>query len=479
MRITAVCLSAVLVLGGSFASAQDLPLNHEDAGVEVLVGETIFFSASVAMGQYWEPFTDIFGDGVATLIAGAYPDGQETGFNSKVAFFYPNGTIEEYWAFYADNGQPYTGPFNEARAAGNPPRIAADRTPGGTRYITGQESTPFLYPQFDTDGRWDQEFFYVGNQIAAVQLFNRTPNGPQPITHVIDPVYGRGDIDGVQNNQMRFGGDVRFLSNGNALVVVEDRNGYVAPGTASIASIFDGETGELIVEPFNASGDGSSRAIWSNVVAFNGGFAVRTEGGILSIFNNDGELQHVVDQEEWTNVVDRGRGDGTRITSNIELDHIYILGKDPVGDMVVSTINAITAEAGEEVVVNELELWDFGTFDRGDVAVDNNGNVCVTYEFTNPPANRQMVARILDNNLEPVTSTFFVFENFERGGDAILGFESKESNVSMDNQRIIIATNGVTMDPSTGALTPPEHTFAIVFRNPFGEETPVTGWELY
>lgn len=479
-----ICAAICASLSAMQVIAQDeveLPLSHEDAGVEVLVPETIFFKSTVGMGTYWEPFTDIFGDGTVAVIAGAYPEGQTSGFNAKVAFIGMDGSIQEFWAFYADNGQPYTGDFNEARKDGNPPRIATDRRPGGTRYMVGMESTPYMYNEFLSDNRWDQSFIYTGRQIGAVQLFNKTASGPQKITNVIDPVYGTGAFTGDQSNQMRFGGEIRFLSDGNVVVVVEDRNNVAFPFQAAVATIFNGETGEVIKEPFNGAADEASHSIWSNVAPFKGGFAIRTEG-IVSLWNNDGTLRHgPIAQEEWTMVTDKGRGDDIRIAGSINGDFIYILGKNPDGDMVVSSLNCVTGEADREVVVNELNLWEFGNFGRGDLAVDSRGNICVSYVYRDKEqtSQEQVVARILDSNLEPVGGTFFAFQNFERWNDPdIQGFTSKEVNVSMDDNRIVIAANGVTLDPETNALTPPEHTFAIVLKNPFGA-TSVDNWEVH
>ncbi|RJP27110.1 MAG: hypothetical protein C4527_13830 [Candidatus Omnitrophota bacterium] len=459
--------------------AQVVPLDHADAGVTVLIPDTILFGADVDMGKYWEPFTDVFGDGTLAFVAGAYPQGQTSGMNMKVAFFNVDGSIEEYWGFYGDAGSPFIGGLNEARKDGNPPRIATDRRPGGTRYAVGIESTPYLYSEFESDGRWDKQFVYTANQIAAVQLFNKTPNGPVPITKVIDPVYGQGNIAGVQNNQMRFGGDMRFLSDGNLIVVVEDRNKGVVPGgNAAVGTLFNGETGAVIKGPFNAAGDDQPHEIWSNMAPFDGGFAVRTQG-IMTLYNNAAEVQHVVVQSDWTTVKDTGRGDGTRICSTITSDFVYILGNDDIGDMVLSRINAKTAQADTQIVVNEEELWFNGTFGRGDCAIDEKGNICVAYVF-NDGVQDQVVARIFGSNLEPAGPTFYAFTVHDRYDAAsIMGYVSKEVNVSMNNQRIIIGANGVTLDPNKNAITAAEQAFAVVLENPYKEETSISTWDLY
>ncbi|MEW6236782.1 MAG: hypothetical protein AB1656_15470 [Candidatus Omnitrophota bacterium] len=483
MRKSVFWVTAVFLLGmASVVPAQVLvPADHAAAGVKVLVPDTVFFKSTVPMGTYWEPFTDFFGDGTIILIAGAYPEGLTAGFNSKVAFINVDGTIQEYWAFYTDKGQPYTGGFNETRKDGNPPRVAADRRPGGILYVTGQEATPYMYEtEFNTDGRWDKLFVYVDRQVAVVQGFMKTPAGPQMLTKVTDPVYGSGTIEGGQIDQMRYGGDISFLSDGNILAVVEDRNKVIVPsGNGAVATIFNSQTGAIIKGPFNSAGDDAAHSIWANVAAFKGGFAVRTEG-ITTIYDNAGNKKFVVAQADWTTVKDAGRGDGTRICSNIASDYICILGKNADGDMVVSRLNAQTGKADKEVVVEEEDLWLNGTFDRGDVAMDEYDNVCAIYQWTSSPAQAQIVARVLNSNLEPATPTFYAFNNFERPDAAnLLGFVGKEPNVSMNNSRIMIAADGVTLDSTTNALTLAEHAFAIVLENPLKKATDVETWELY
>ncbi|MGC9328821.1 MAG: hypothetical protein ACP5I1_14390, partial [Candidatus Hinthialibacter sp.] len=227
----------------STGMAQDYPLDHEAAGVTVLIPDTWIFQVDLDNGTYWEPVTDIFGDGTLLVAANTHPE-VEAGMNCKVAFIDPSaGEIQEYWAFYTDEGEPWNGPFNEVRTSGNPARVAADRRPGGTRYIVGMESTPYLYDEFNSDDRWYEGFVY-DDRVAAVQIFDKTEDGPVPITKVMDPIYQSFEnFDAQYGQQMRYGGDVRFLSNGNIIACPEDRTGNIVSGNAAVATLFDGETG--------------------------------------------------------------------------------------------------------------------------------------------------------------------------------------------------------------------------------------------
>ena len=443
------------------------PVDHETASVTVLIPDHWFFPVEIDNGQYWEPFTDIFGDGTIAIAAGTYSEGQVPDtMNCGVAFIHTDGSIEEYWGFYADDGTPWTANFNEYRVIGNPPRIGCDRRPGGTRYIVGQQASPFMYNEFNTDGRWTGSFAY-DNEVAAVQLFNKTATGPDPITRVLDPIYMTGNIAGAQNQApMRFGGELRSLSNGNFVVVPEDRTGNLVAGRAAIATVFNGETGEVINGPFVGTGDGSARAIWSNVAAFNGGFVIRASG-LLTVYDNDGNMRYMLDQGEFTTVADFARGDATRITGSNGSNYVYIFGKDHNEDMVLSRFDAVNSSQGNIVGINEVRVnEEAGSFGRAELAVDDFDNVCVAWEILFSE-NKQIVARIFNSNMDPVTPTFFAFIHHDAADSGEqMGFLSHESNVSMDNERIIIAANGITKDPDTGQLTPGEQTFAIVLENP-------------
>ena len=253
LGIVSAFLSATSVIMGQ----STLPVDHTAAGVRVLVPDHWFFKVGKDNALWVDPYTDIFGDGTIAVAAGTYAEGEiDNTLNFKVGFIYPDGRIEEHWAFYSDNGSPYTANINNARTSGNAPRIACDRRPDGTRYLVGAETTVYAFDAFRSDNRWDH--FSYDIQMAACQLFDKTQSGTVPITDVFDPIYGAGNIAGAQNGQqIRFGGEIRFLSNGNFITVPDDRSNNIVQGRAPIVTIFNGETGAVITGPFNGRGDSS------------------------------------------------------------------------------------------------------------------------------------------------------------------------------------------------------------------------------
>ncbi len=473
-----------IIFGVSSSWTQDLPAEHSAAGVTVAIPDTWVFQVDQDNGSYWEAYTDIFGDGTMIIVGNTYPE-SEPGMNAKVAFADPvTGKVEEYWAFYTDAGQPWKGPFNEKRKDGNPARVSADRRPGGTHYIVGMESTPYLYDEFNTGDRWFQNFSY-DDRVAAVQIFEKTSSGPNPITDVFDPIYQPGNLEGSQNGvQMRYGGDVEFLSNGNILVVIEDRTqNVVSGGNAAVGSIFNGQTGALIKGPFNTAGDGAAHEIWSNIAAFNGGFCVRASN-VFTVFDNDGNMLYWFNQDAFSTVQEQGRGDSVRIGSNINTNYVYFAGKDSGGDMMISRFDAVATKSGDALVdTNEIygNETDYvpQTFDRADIGVDGKGNFCIVYDDTYTTGTSQTVARIFDNKMEAVTPTFFAFTNHDGYTGDVKGYQSYESNISMNNQYIMISADGINWDSANNNLTPAEQNFFTVLNNPFWDETSVKEWELF
>jgi len=472
-----------VVAGISSSFAVDLPAEQSAAGIKTLVPDVWVFQNALDNKATWEAYTDIFGDGTILVGANTFPEGED-GMNMKVAFVDPKtGTVQEFWGFYDDAGKAYTGPFNTKRQDGNPARVAADRRAGGVRYAVGMEATPQYYDVFNTGDRWFKNFDY-DDRIAVVQMFDKTATGPKPVTNVFDPLYMPGDVAGAQGGaQMRFGGDIQFLSNGNFLAVVEDRSKtIVTGGNGSVGSVFDND-GKLIKGPFNCAGDDGVHDQWANVVAFNGGFCVRASN-VFTVFDNSGNMLYWFSQGDFSTVAEQGRGDGVRIGASFGSNFVYFAGKDANGDMVITRFDAVATKKGDaiqgikEILANETEFVP-NTFDRCDIGVDDSGNFCVAYMDKSVTATNQIVARVFDSNMDPKTPTFFAYTYHDGMTGNVEGFEGKEPNVSMDNQCIVIAADGKNWDKANNALTPAEINYFTVLENPLKTDTLIRQWDLY
>ncbi|MFH1741989.1 MAG: hypothetical protein ABIH23_23555 [bacterium] len=458
------------------------PVTLENSGLDVLVPSTWIIREDMAKGSYWEPAVDIFADGTAVVISGvhAFLDQPDT-YNSKIAVIDMAGNITEYWAWYTDDGQPYEDNFNESRTDGNPPRVACSKLPGNKHYMVAQEATPYWYPEFNTDGRWDTNWEWT-SQTATVQIFNLGASGPEKVTGAFDPIYGVGDPVGTQASQCRFGGEIICLSNGNFLTIPEDRGEGIFPFRSPTATLFS-ETGAVLKMPFNGNIDqAKSSDIWSNAAAGKGFWAARL-AGVFNVWNNDCTPKFAIDQDLVAPGIDRGRGDGVRISADPASTWVYFGGKNAEDFMSLSRFDVATSSAGvpgsqKEVYVNGEEYWDTGVFDRVDVANDAFGNSCILWDESFSSGNDQCVARIYNSAMEPVSPIFYPFWADTWDGAAVVGYVGYEPNVAMDNHRIILSCNGVG-DDGAGGVTEAEQTFVTIVKNPMEQEVPVKEWSLY
>jgi hypothetical protein len=309
-----------LMVSGAMAQTEPDPTGLPPVALaatdlEVLVPQTWIIQEVIDKDSYWEPYVDFFGNGDALVISGVHAfwntDPWDGTMNAAIAHVKTDGTIDEYAAFYTDAGDPWMDNLNESRTSGNPPRIACSKLPGVMHYMTAQETTPYWYDEFNTDGRWDSNWQWTA-QTPGVQIFNMGADGPEPITNLFDPIYGVGDPTGTQASQCRFGGEIICLSNGNFVTIPEDRGEGIFAFRSPTATLFDGNTGDVLKMPFNANIDGRSSDIWSNAAAGEGFWVARLQG-IMNVWDNDCNPMFSIDQDLIAPGLDRGRGDGTRI----------------------------------------------------------------------------------------------------------------------------------------------------------------------
>lgn len=503
-------LAATIAVGltASVAQSQTRNGSPQDAGVNVLVPNTVVFNKDVDNNSNWEGYASKLGDG--TLLLGVNTFGDNGGEVMGVVAVRPDGSLSEYAGYYTDAGEPYTNNMDEIRQDGNPPSIAGDRRPGSTRYIVGNESTPQFYSEFDSDGRWANDY---SDHIWAVQVLELTPNGPVKVSNVFDPVYG--GMTGEFVGKIRKGG-LAALSNGNFVAVGEDRT----VDRFAFGSIVS-DDGSIVKGPFNLDNNGLSHSYWENLTAYDGGFAIRLDqprngDGDVSIqfYDNDGNFQgqwnqiSTVDPDnplidldnnefgETTSINSTNRGDAIRIRSNIDGDKIYYAGTGidffgTNGWVYLTVIDANTQETIANIRVNEQPgdengYDNFAKGDRVSLDIDSFGNVCVAWSDTANNDQNQIQARIFDSDLNPVTETFLAFQDADLGFGAengvLNGVNTQHCDVAMSDTQILISARSASgiIDPNGdgSAFTKVNQNVITVLENPFAGSN-VNNWSLF
>jgi hypothetical protein len=386
---------------------------------------------------------------------------------AMVAFFLVDGTVEERHGFIDPQGKPWTHNSNFIDGTFHPPRIAGDKRGCGAKYLLGSECTlwgMYAFPGFESGFAYDAP-------AALVQLLTYSATGPVPLGGLLDPTYGRLTSGSQNGERIAFGGEIRCLSNGNFAVVIEDRTGNTIPvDRAALATIVDAQDGsptigEVIIGPFNANQGVNSTAsagIWSNMAAYDGGFAIRphtgTEdaSGYLTIgfwdnqANPQGTWPTIVRTDPNSPLAPTGgfttsisilSGTETRIDSDIRSDFIYMAGRgvdtsgDPDGGVYVTKIDAKTKTTADEVYVTEGQNV---APQRVTVCSDKYDNVFVCWSDTSNTGNLQIAGRLYDSNLDPLTDAFLVFEHSELGPESANSFSVRHPSCSMVDGRILI-----------------------------------------
>jgi len=473
------------VVAGRFFGLAHKPGSIESVGLKRIVPDTpIINPGRNALGN-WEPNASQLGGEYFLIEGNTFAEGTEDK-QRYVVMIQPaaGGPGKLVEGFYTDAGQPFKGPINASRQNGNPGRVAGDARPGAVNYMVGAEASPHTLPEFDTASRWNLGFDRLADgRYGTVQIYalNTATLTPTPLTKALDSAHGRrteGDPQG--NNQIsRFGGDMTCLDNGNFVSVVEDRSKVLRPeGNAAVATIF-APNGTVVKEAFKvADGD-----LWSNVAAFQGGFAVRV-AGVLHFYNNAGELQGSVDQDTSSGEqFDRGRGDGTRISGHINAPYLFLAGKIRSGNVVkVVAWDARTRAFAASAEVSEAGFA--GNFDRVNLASDALSRVAVGW-VSQPTgyAKQQVATRVLAfdgaaKSFRSLSKSFLPFINAHES-DTIT---SVQMTLAMTTQQIMVAAKGtinLENKPDSGGNSPNEINFYTVISHPDPKPNPmVTGGDL-
>ena len=468
----ALLLFALLPYPWTPPTQAQVPRTCLDApGVLIVTSDRITFADSEHNQSNWQPRTTVLGNETLALAANGWNlPGDWEGYPERtlVAFFSEDGAVTEEDGFFNDDGTPWYG-NQDIGSSDNPPCVAGDKSDKGVKYLLGNDCTPWAYPaQFPTFGTHGFSYWTTS---AVVQLIEETQLGPQPLAKLMDPLFGKETSGGQAGNPTLFGGEIRCLSNGNFAVVIEDQTGNTIPvDRASLATIVDAQDGsstigEVIIGPFNANQGANPSAgtgIWSNMAAFDGGFAIRphtgTEdaSGYLTIGFWDNEANP---QGTWPTIIRTDpnsplapanglttsisilSGTETRIDSDIRSDFIYMAGRgvdtsgDPDGGVYITKINAKTRTTADEVYVTEgLSVAP----QRVTVCSDKYDNVFVCWSDTSNTGNLQIAGRLYDSNLDPLTDAFLLFEHSELGPESPRGFSVKHPSCSMVGSRILV-----------------------------------------
>ncbi len=497
--LSLIALCAVIAVP---AFCQTRNANPQAVGLDVLIPDAVAFGFDWDNKANWEPYADVLGDGSLIFVCGTYDaEGNDGTERPGVVVIRPDLTVQEFAGFYADDGTPYEGHVDTVRADGNPPQIGGDKRPGMTRYAVGTESTPYNFDEFNSDGRWKNDYL---DHFYCVQIIELTENGAQKITNVIDPFYG--EQEGLAVGKGRTGG-VAGLSNGNFACVVEDRGSLTsATGKAPVLSIIDGNTGAIIKGPFLARDDDPNTDGWDGITSFDGGFAFRVNGADTSIefFDNEGNLQAEWEQfsndglesiplteftDFTTSITHGGRGDGNHINSSIGSKFVFYTGKgvdldgNPDSFPYLVKIDTETGQTVKEALVNELEevgdeYMNWAQADRVSLGVDENDNVTVVWsDKANSMGGRQVLARVFNSDLEPVTETFLAFQNSEL--EPNLGMETYHPQCAMSKVGILITcrSDNVPTEDGSDILPANTHLFTVI-ENPLAE-TGIEDWAIH
>ena len=142
----------------------------------------------------WEPTISVLGDSVFLVGANTFADNGTQTDQRFVVVFQPvaGGTPKIGDSFFADDGTPFRGQINLSRQDGNPQRVAGDKRPGATTFLTMAESSPGQLPEFKSDNRWTNNPMYqADNRYDSEQLFTLSSSLVQTqVAKAWDYVYG-------------------------------------------------------------------------------------------------------------------------------------------------------------------------------------------------------------------------------------------------------------------------------------------------
>jgi hypothetical protein len=460
--------------------------NGPIAQISDQVGDT-----STGLGT-WEPNISVMGDSTFLIGKNTFASDGTQANQNYVVVFQPiaGGAPKIGYEFYDDAGAPFKGQINLSRQNGNPQRVAGDKRPGATNFLTMAETSIGQLASFQSASRtadpfrWDRNPIYGGGDATAryvtVQAFSLNPStlAQTPLTKGFDAVYGAyvtNQVPASAQQVSRTGGTAAGLDNGNFVVVIDDKTSYLSDSGETATAAIMTPTGTIVKGPWLVD----SRDIWDNVCAYSGGFAVRCHD-TLYFYDNAGTLQSSTNINTSSGLTfGTGREDGSRIASDIRSHFVYLAGETPESAGHNPCSVAIwDARTGKCVATNEVTDTDpsIHKMDRVNVAVDAADHFCVAYAMSPDPTfwtQLQVAARVgkFDGtNVTWLTPSFFPFVNSENDPGNVQGFITVNPSVAMTTQYICIAAKGtvnVLNDPTGGPNSAAETALYTVLSTPY------------
>lgn len=476
------------------------PGSVESVGLRYLVKDTILNKDYLLNNQLnalgnWEPYCSVLGTSTFLIEGNTFAEDTVDMQRYVVALQPADGSAMKLGeGFYSDNGQPYRGQINISRQNGNPGRVGGDKRPGASNFMVGGEASPHMFPDlFNSDSRWNGGMIRTEtDRYGTVQIFSldTTTLIQTPLTKAFDVNLGRvpdGSSSASAGEVSRFGGEIVCLDNGNFVVVIDDRSNLIAPFRAPTAVIVKPD-GTVVKETYEIGTE--SDQIWSNVAAYQGGFAAKFHG-MLYFYDNDGNLQGSVDQDTSSGeLFDRGRSDGTRIAAHINSPYVFLAGKVTSADSV--RVCAWDSRTRTFVAKTEVSEPAFpGNVNRVNMTVDALNRMTVAWD-SKPPGYPVVsmsdyyhtAARVLAldgtaKTLKPLTSSFLAFYNSShpaaKNADCLI--RNWRPTIAMTTRQIMIAAKGELnsqLKPELNIDTPREVNYYVVITHPAPTDDPTT-----
>lgn len=464
-----------------------MPGSIESVGLKRIVPDTpIIVPPADALGN-WEPYTSVLGNSTFLIDGNTFATNDLT--NQRfVVYFQPaaGGKGQLGDSFFSDDGKAFREQINLSRQNGNPGRVAGDKRPGATTFMTAAETSvgqlvPFQSASRTADPfRWDRNPIYGGGDATAryvtEQLFTLNPTtlAQTPVTKAFDGVYGAFVTNAapVSSQQVsRTGGTAVCLDNGNFAVVIDDKTSFLSDSGETATAAIVSPTGTIIKGPWLVD----PRDIWDNVSAYQGGFAVKVHEA-LYFYDNAGNLKGQTNILSSGRNFQTGRGDETRIGSHINSPYVYLVGS-PSGAHVVSLAVFDSRNQSFVTVFDVSEPGFQASTDRAGLAVDALNRVVAVWESQPTGYGQpQTAARVLKFDpatkaVTPLTASFWAFINNSPSG----GIRAYRMNASMTTRQICVAAKGeinLQNKPQLGTNSPVEINFFTVFTHPDPQDDP-------